>query len=51
MTNTISTPNNDLLLIVATRRIVLLINRMVMLEADGNYTIINLKDGEKWVFA
>jgi DNA-binding LytR/AlgR family response regulator len=51
MINTIVTPKNDLLLVDATRRIVLLIKRIVMLEADGNYTIFHLQGGKKRVFA
>ncbi|MDZ7898624.1 MAG: LytTR family DNA-binding domain-containing protein [Arcicella sp.] len=51
MSKLISSRGGELLMVDSRRKIVLLINRIIMLEGKINYTIFHLKDGKKRLFS
>ncbi len=51
MSNVISRRNGDLLLVDSKRKILLFIDKIIMLEGVVNYTIFHLKGGKKRLFA
>jgi DNA-binding LytR/AlgR family response regulator len=51
MTNITSNRSGTLLTVDARRKIVLLIDKIIMLEGMANYTLFHLKDGRKRMFS
>lgn len=51
MSNLISKPVGEFLVVDSKRKIVLLIDKIIMLEGRINYTIFHLKDGKKRLYS
>ena len=51
MSNIISNRSGTLLTVDARRKIVLLLDKIIMLEGVANYTLFHLKDGKKRIFS